>query len=210
MLTKMWDEISHPFPYFAIDVLTYPCMISTSRLCLITLVTLPRMIIVERCKAIEKEELQNKSLNAPNGRNRWSYCSTFTVSCLHLTLKWLGHFFQNVISFSDAIHLMCISRIWNWSNTMNVSSALWILMAWCFSTRASVATVLTMHPCISQCLRVNEKSKMKTFWLTLLQFLTALTIKKLSNIFQNIILFSNIVPYNSNISVWIWSNTMNM
>ena len=24
-----------------------------------------------------------------------------------LTLKWLGHFFQNVISFSDAVHFMC-------------------------------------------------------------------------------------------------------
>ena len=24
-----------------------------------------------------------------------------------LALKWLGHFFQNVISFSDAVHLMC-------------------------------------------------------------------------------------------------------
>ena len=29
-------------------------------------------------------------------------------------------------------------------------------MAWCFSTKASVATVLTMHPCVSWCLRVNE------------------------------------------------------
>ena len=29
-------------------------------------------------------------------------------------------------------------------------------MAWCFSTRASVATVLTTHPCISRCLRVNQ------------------------------------------------------
>ena len=28
-------------------------------------------------------------------------------------------------------------------------------MAWHFSTRASVATVLTMHPCISQCLGVK-------------------------------------------------------
>ena len=28
-------------------------------------------------------------------------------------------------------------------------------MAWCFSTRASVATVLTTHPCTSRCLRVN-------------------------------------------------------
>ena len=28
-------------------------------------------------------------------------------------------------------------------------------LAWCFSTRASVATVLTMYPCASRCLRVN-------------------------------------------------------
>ena len=72
-----------------------------------------------------------------------------------LTLKWLGHFFQNVISFSDAVHLMCNIFIWSWSNTMNFWSALWILMAWCFSTRASVAIVLTTHPCVSRCLRVK-------------------------------------------------------
>ena len=30
-------------------------------------------------------------------------------------------------------------------------------MAWCFSTRASVATVLTTHPCVSRCLRVNNR-----------------------------------------------------
>ena len=28
-------------------------------------------------------------------------------------------------------------------------------MAWCFSTRASVATVLTTHPCVSRCLRAK-------------------------------------------------------
>ena len=28
-------------------------------------------------------------------------------------------------------------------------------MVWCFSTRASVATVLTTHPCVSRCLRVK-------------------------------------------------------
>ena len=64
-------------------------------------------------------------------------------------------FFQNVISFSGAVHLMCNIFIWNWSNTINVKSAVWILMAWCFSTRASVATVLITHPCVSRCLRVN-------------------------------------------------------
>ena len=29
-------------------------------------------------------------------------------------------------------------------------------MAWCFSTRASVATALTTHPCVSRCLRVKQ------------------------------------------------------
>ena len=41
-------------------------------------------------------------------------------------------------------------------------SALRILMTWCFSTRASVATVLTMHLCISRCLRVNTCMKLHT------------------------------------------------
>ena len=30
-----------------------------------------------------------------------------TLSSPKLTLKWLGHFFQNVISLSDAVHLVC-------------------------------------------------------------------------------------------------------
>ena len=37
-----------------------------------------------------------------------------------LTLKWLGHFFQNGISLSDAVHLICNIFIWNWSYTVNV------------------------------------------------------------------------------------------
>ena len=36
-----------------------------------------------------------------------------------------------------------------------ISSTLWLLMAWCFSTRSSVTTVLNMHPCISSFLQVN-------------------------------------------------------
>ena len=44
---------------------------------------------------------------------------------IQFTLKWLGHLKKkNVISFSDALHLMCNIFIWNWSNTMNVLSAL--------------------------------------------------------------------------------------
>ena len=43
-----------------------------------------------------------------------------------LTLKRLGHFFQNVILFSNVVHHKCNIFIWNWSNTMNVLSALWM------------------------------------------------------------------------------------
>ena len=91
-------------------------------------------------------------------KKKWPPFCRWHFNHILLTLKWLGHIFQNLISFSDAVHLMCNIFIWNWSNTMNVYSALWILMAWCFSTRASVATVLTTHPCISRCLRVKWKS----------------------------------------------------
>ena len=38
---------------------------------------------------------------------------------------------------------------------MNIKSALWILMAWSFSTRPLVAIVLSIHTCISSCLWVN-------------------------------------------------------
>ena len=45
--------------------------------------------------------------------------------------------------------------IWNWSNAINIWSALCVLKAWWFNTRASVATVLRMHPYISSCLWVK-------------------------------------------------------
>ena len=65
-------------------------------------------------------------------------------------------FFQNVIIFSNVIPYKCNILAWNWSNTMNIFSALWLLMVWCFSTRASVATLLSMHPSISSCVAVNK------------------------------------------------------
>ena len=43
-------------------------------------------------------------------------------------------------------------------------SALWVLMAWCFSTRASAATMLSTHPCVSSHLWVKmEKSISEIF-----------------------------------------------
>ena len=81
---------------------------------------------------------------------------TFGFQCiivgLGLTLKQLGHIFKSFL-FSNVIHYKCNISVWNWSNM--IYSALWLQMAWRFSTRASVATVLCMYPCISSCLWVN-------------------------------------------------------
>ena len=43
--------------------------------------------------------------------------------------------FLNVIIFSHLVSCNCNISEWIGSNTMNVQSALWILMSWCFSTR---------------------------------------------------------------------------
>ena len=47
------------------------------------------------------------------------------------------------------------SCVWNWSSTMDILSALWILMAWHFSNRTSLTTQMSLHPLISSCLWVN-------------------------------------------------------
>ena len=61
-----------------------------------------------------------------------------------------------LVSFPNIIPYKCDISLWNWSDTMNIYSILWILMAWCFTTRPPVATVLSMHPCISSYLWVND------------------------------------------------------
>ena len=54
----------------------------------------------------------------------------------------------------------CNVSVWNWSYTLTTYSGLWILMAWCFSPGASLATVLRMHPCISSCLWIKSIENM--------------------------------------------------
>ena len=80
------------------------------------------------------------------------HCRYWRLSnCQPLTLKQLGNNFQNVFLFSNIVLHKCNISVWNWPNTMDIKSALLILMTWCFSTRASVAIVLITHPCVSGC-----------------------------------------------------------
>ena len=43
---------------------------------------------------------------------------------------------------------------------MNIYWVLWISMAWCFSTKASVPTVLSKQASVFTCLRVNSLPSM--------------------------------------------------
>ena len=71
--------------------------------------------------------------------------------------------FANIILAICKQFIVCIIMsyyfhfsVWNWSNAMNIQSAPRMLMAWCWSTRASVATVLSRHLCVSSCSWINQ------------------------------------------------------
>ena len=75
------------------------------------------------------------------------------------TTKWFfsqwNH--QKVTIFPDAVHNQC--NILGQTGPIEhkyISSPLWILMAWCWSTRASVASVVNVHTCVSSHLWVNR------------------------------------------------------
>ena len=57
-------------------------------------------------------------------------------------------FFQSLISFTNAVCHRFNIFLRKWLNMMHVCSALWVLMVWHFSTRTSVATVLSTYPCV--------------------------------------------------------------
>ena len=68
------------------------------------------------------------------------------------TLKQLGYFLQKFILVFYVIHCRRYPCTWN---QLNTTTALWILMAWCQSAGALIATVLIMHWCVSKYLGVN-------------------------------------------------------
>ena len=75
-----------------------------------------------------------------------------------ITLKQVYFVFQHLILSSNLVSWQCNIFAWNWNNAMQgFFSALSILMAWCFSTRASIATLLDKQICVSSCLWVMVK-----------------------------------------------------
>ena len=65
--------------------------------------------------------------------------------------------------FSNIVRYTCDMSQWNWSNIMNIYLVSTVgTDGWCFSIRASVATVLGTHPCVSSCLWVNTSITLYT------------------------------------------------
>ena len=100
-----------------------------------------------------------------------SFCQTaYSITWKHINSETSASFFflQYFISFSTVVHYDCNIFVWNWSNAVDIWSALWILMPWCWSTRASVATGLSTHLCIYRCLWVKgEKNNHQSHDFTL-------------------------------------------
>ena len=67
-----------------------------------------------------------------------------------------GQNFQNVILFFNVFRSKYNISVWNWVDTIPILSAMWLLLAWCFSTRVAVATALITHLCVSSRLWVNH------------------------------------------------------
>ena len=86
-----------------------------------------------------------------------AHVHTYMLGWCYSLNNWV--FFRNLIlSFIIIIRKYVISQ-WNWSKTINICSALLILMKWRFSTRPSVTTVLSTNPCLSSCLWVESNAK---------------------------------------------------
>ena len=66
-----------------------------------------------------------------------------------------GIFFFKMLHHFLVFSSLTIISVWNWSNTMNLLTAQYLLMAWAFSVRASIAITLSIHPCVSSCLWVK-------------------------------------------------------
>ena len=77
-----------------------------------------------------------------------------TQICCHMAP--LGNNEFNQFNFLISFLINAISLFKTGPIQGSISSALWILMAWCSCTRASVATVLSTHPCVSSCLWDNR------------------------------------------------------
>ena len=104
--------------------------------------------------------IQNKKLYIHENVSKSITCEIMAICPARdeFTLKHNWVYFFKVILFLRFSTTIVIFLVRNWSNTTDIISALWLLMAWCFSTRAAVATQLITHPGLSSHLWVKQQT----------------------------------------------------
>ena len=82
-----------------------------------------------------------------------AYKQTYTNGRDALTPKQLGHFFPKIWFYFLMLFTMNVISLYETVSLIQwiFLSVLWLLMPWCFSIRASVATVMNTHSCVSSC-----------------------------------------------------------
>ena len=80
----------------------------------------------------------------------------FTPSCTTKKNELFNLFWFSIYFYSLMLFDMNVIFLHKLVKRHCISSQHWMLMAWCFSTRPSAATILSTHPCISSCLWVDQ------------------------------------------------------
>ena len=72
----------------------------------------------------------------------------------------------DLILFSNFVRQTWNILVWNWPNAIDIWSALWILMPWCFSLQCiSIVSVLKMPPWVFSSLGVNFWKSYELKWI---------------------------------------------
>ena len=117
----------------------------------------------------------------------WEYCTDICCFCLILT--------KSIALYSIRIHVLCCNHF---------TACLCKRCTLMWSNECNAITYTSYY--------LLNKAKFEDYQWGSCGVLKphSLTLKRLGNFFQNVILFSNVVHHKCNIFIWNWSNAMNV
>ena len=96
----------------------------------------------------------------------WVYSLTHIIYMIiiYVNVKQIIWVFLNVFLFSNEVNHKCNNSACNYSNTISIHSALWVLMALCFKHEGISTTMLNKHPCLSSCFGTTWMISLTCIW----------------------------------------------
>ena len=89
-----------------------------------------------------------------------------------VSMKYIRQGYFPTRSFYTDLSCYCVVLAFLHFSPFKNNWVLWVLMVWCFGTRASVAAVMCRHPCVSICLWVKNSFHVNAPWSTLYWYLS--------------------------------------